>query len=389
MSRPTATRIGQLASTGLLGLHLLSPGAAVAQPRQWSGPHPPAGRMISSAEDCAALQKEWDSYKDQWGREHQACLDSLNRGNVQAGPTCSKAPCQQLHYLVYEYASSESSRAMDQCRAIVSQITKQKAEYEAARRRYNEHVAEQNRRLLEALTQRNAEIAEQNRLAQEAVAERNRAAQREFERLVGEYNLRVELADQANATMEAMREALQGGSTRLSAKVSDLLDEFGSTTFDDVVDDAGETAGSAITAFDVANVFTDYEPPERVSSVLESVDRFSSIWNMFQAGKSTMFSDDPQQRFDDQISGLSASAPYLFRHTPWAGAVVSDHIEGIGRWGNAMSRMLDDTMDGDPWSDEQVKEAYVRSFFPRFMWLNDRIKQIQGSATQLHDFFGR
>jgi hypothetical protein len=345
--------------------------------------------MVSSSEDCSALQKEWDSYKDQWGREHQACLDSHRGGNVPAGPTCSEAPCQQLHYIVYEYAASESNRAMDQCRAIVSQIAKQKAEYEAARRRYNEHVAEQNRRLLQALNQRNSEIAEQNRLAQEAVAARNRAAQQEFERLVGEYNLRVELADQANATLHAMREALQGGTTRLSATVSNLLDEFGSATFGDVVNDAGESAANTLTAFDAVNAFTDYEPPERVTSVLESVDRFTAAWNMFQAGRSTMFSDDPQQRFDDQISGLSSSTPFLFRRTPWAAPIVSDHIEGIGRWGNAMSRMLDDTMNGDPWSDDQIKDAYARSFFPRFMWVNDKIKQIEGSAKQLHDLFGR
>lgn len=356
---------------------------------QSKGPQPPGGRLVSTSEDCNNLQKEWDAYKDFYGKQHQACLDSY-KGNVQAGPTCSKAPCQQLHYIVYEYASSESSRAMNECRNAVSQIQKQKAEYDAAVRRYNQQVAEYNRRLLQAINQQNAAIAEQNRLAQQAVEQRNRAAQQTFEDLMRQYNLPAQPTDGSSSPLQGMRDALRGVGSQLSNQVSNLVNELGAVTFDDAVNGLGEASSTFGEVFELAHAVTDLDPPEQVTSVLERIDRWTAAWNIFQAGR-TSLSDTatPQERFDSQINGLSSSTTFLFTRTPWAGGIVSENIEGIGRWANSSWSLFENSLNGSIPTDEEIKDAFARSFFPRIMWLNDKVEGLKGTRDQVYQFFGR
>jgi len=362
------------------------------------GPQPPGGRLVSSAADCAALQKEWDQYKAEWGRQHQACLDSYERSNVQPGPTCSKAPCQQLHYLVYEYASSESSRMMSECRAAVdrierqkAEIERQKAENEAAVRRYNQQVAEQNRRLLEALNQQNAAVAEQNRLAQEAVARRNEAAQREFERLARDLHLRAELAaDRTAATLSAMRETLRTGVSQFGQRVSDLVDELGSTTFGGLVNQTADAADLSGKVFDGLNVAAGLETPERVTTAIERLQDFAAGWNIFQAGRASLSAGaSADERFHSQITALSSSTTFLFRSTPWVGSLVSSNIESIGRTYDTAWQILDDSLKGVDHSTDDINDAIGRSLFPGAAWANDKLKQIQGSASQLAQLLGR
>jgi len=365
-----------------------TPPAAQQRPGS-SGPQPPGGRLVSTSEDCSNLQKEWDAYKDFYGKQHQACLDSY-KGNVQTGPTCSKAPCQQLHYIVYEYGSSESSRMLNECRDAVSKIQKQKAEYDAAVRRYNQQIAEHNRRLLQEINRQNAQIAEQNRLAQQAVEQRNRAAQQMFQDLMREYNLPPQPTDGSSSPLQSMREALRGVGSQLSNQVSNLVNELGAVTFDDAVNGLRDASSTFGTVFETAHAVTDVDPPEQVTSVLERIDRWTAAWNIFQAGR-TSLSDTatPQERFDSQISGLSSSTTFLFTRTPWAGGIASDSIEGIGRWANSSWNLVENTLNGAIPTDDEIKDAFARSFFPGIMWLKDTADQIEGKRDQVYEFFGR
>jgi hypothetical protein len=365
-----------------------TPPAAQQRPGS-SGPQPPGGRLVSTSQDCSNLQKEWDAYKDFYGKQHQACLDSY-KSNVQAGPTCSKAPCQQLHYIVYEYGSSESSRMMNECRDAVSKIQKQKAEYDAAVRRYNQQIAEHNRRLLQEINRQNAQIAEQNRLAQQAVEQRNRAAQQMFQDLMREYNLPPQPADGSSSPLQSMREALRGVGSQLSNQVSNLVNELGAVTFDDAVNGLSDASSTFGSVFETAHAVTDLDPPEQVTSVLDRIDRWTAAWNIFQAGR-TSLSDTatPQERFDSQISGLSSSTTFLFTRTPWAGGLASDSIEGIGRWANSSWGLFENTLNGAVPTDDEIKDAFARSFFPGIMWLKDKADQIEGKRDQVYEFFGR
>jgi hypothetical protein len=388
-ARNSALRVAAMGVAAAISA-IVAIGAAPASgaPQQRKGPQPPGGRTVSSSADCAALQKEWDRYKEEWGRQHQACLDSYNRSNVQAGPTCSRAPCQQLHYLVYEYASSEGNRMMTECRAAVARIEKQKAENEAATRRYNQQIAEQNRKLLAAINQQNMAIAEQNRLAQEAVAERNRAAQQEFEQLVHEYNLRVDLANMANASIAAMRDALSTGASAINQRVSSLVNQLGSVTFGDVVNQASDAADTTGQIFDGLGAYHGIDVPERVTTTLENVQNFASGWNIFQAVRTSLSNEaTPQEKFDSQIDGLSNSTDFLFSSRPWVGQIVSDNIERIGRVYNSASGVLDDALNGVDHTNEEINDMLGRAFFPRAYWLNDKLNQLK--SGNLSQFFGR
>jgi hypothetical protein len=347
---------------------------------RYQGPNPPGGRSVSTYKDCQALQKEWDDYKAAWTKQHQACLDGHKNGNIQAGPTCSKAPCQQLHYLVYEYGSSESDRMMSQCREAVDRIQKQKAEQEAAVRRYNEQVAEYNRKLLQAINAQNAAVAEQNRLAAEAVAERNRAAQDAFQRLVDEYKLKVDLQQQrAKESLRQMRDYLAKAPSALNRKVSDLVDDLGAVTFGDAVNKTADATGTASDVFDAVGVATDTEPPETVGRVAEVAERFSAAYNAFKAAIT--------RKFDDLVSALSSSTTFLFPRNPFASELVSKDLEGVGRWGENMNRTLEETYDGRPPSNDQIKERVLESF-PLIQWLKEKADWIDGKKDDLYQRFG-
>jgi hypothetical protein len=225
-------------------------------------------------------------------------------------------------------------------------------------------------------------------LAQEAVVERNRAAQQEFERLVREYNLRVDLADRANATVNAMRDALRAGMTQVEQRVSNLVDQLGSATFGDAVNQASDAADTTGNVFDGLSAWHGIETPESVTSALENIQNFSAGWNIFQAGWTSLSATaTPQEKFDSQITGLSSSTPFLFRRTPWVAGIASDSIETIGRTYNAASKLLDDALDGVDHSTDEMNEILGRSLFPRAYWLNDKLTQLKNG--QLSQFFGR